>query len=217
MLQQMFLFKNLKHRVNRRTHKRISSVCRSVISREQRSLCDLLRHRKCPYRHTVSNRLCHRHNIWFDSVSLPCKHRSGSSHTALNLIKDKQNILLVAKRSKPFQKRGFRRVDPAFPLHCLQNNRTGLVRQKCFHTFQIIIIGKFYTFHQRFKWFSILFCTCHGKRPHTSSMKGMVHRNKLIPATLFRISILSGSFQRPFNRLCSAVCKKYTIHARHLS
>ena len=42
--------------------------------------------------------LCHGHHIWLYAVMLPGEHLSGASHSALDLIQDQQDIVLIAQR-----------------------------------------------------------------------------------------------------------------------
>ena len=57
---------------------------------------------------------------------LECKHFTGSAHTALDLIQDQHNAILITKSTNPFHKFLCSWMDTALSLQGLHNNSTGI-------------------------------------------------------------------------------------------
>ena len=87
---------------------------------------------------------------------------AASSHTALNLIKNQYDVLLITECAHPFDEFRIRRINTAFALYRLHNNCTGLVGNLCFHAFKIIEICKFDSSDQWFEWILIVGITGYG-------------------------------------------------------
>ena len=211
MIQNMIFFKDVKYFADCCTYEWIATIGSTMVSRLQRSLSYFFPKDKSTYRHTTSKSLGTGHNIWFHTISLPCKVASCTSHTALYFIKDQDDIFLITDCAKSFQKFFLCRVNTTFALHYFCNDSAGLVCDLGFDTFQIIKICKSHTTDQWFKGFSVMFGSCYRKRPHTSSMERMIHGNNLIFLcffAIFLVSIFTGNFQCSLNGFCTTVCKK---------
>lgn len=102
------------------------------------------------------------HNIWLYAVSLAGKHVSGTSHTALDLIEDQQNIVLIAQFPYALKEFRFCRIDTPLTLYGFHDDRTGLVGNLCFYAFKIIEICKFDSSDQWFEWILIVGITGYG-------------------------------------------------------
>ena len=213
MLCDMFTLHHLQHFVYSCPDKWIASVGRTVISRCQRLLCDSLCHKECSDRDTTAKCLGTCHNIRFHTVMLPCKHFSGSSHAALDLIQDQKYVMLIAKRTHTLYKCFCCRINSTLTLYCLKNNSTGFVINQSFYAVKIIKICKFYSGNQWFKRFLIMFIACHRQCTDTSSMKRMVHCDDLMSCmSVPGVSIFLRRLDCSLDCLCTAVGKENTIH-----
>ena len=166
-----------------------------MISRLQRSLCNLLTQYKCTYRNTASKRFCTGHNIWLYTICLPCKIISGTSHSALNFIQNKENIFLITQCANTLQKLSFRWINTTFSLYSLHNNCTCFICNLGLYTLKIIEISKFHTTHERLKRLTIMGISSDRKCSDRSSMERMIHSNDLmICMSVTLISVLFRSF-----------------------
>ena len=165
-----------------------------MISRLKRIFCHFFCHGKCSYRNSISNCFCHRHDVRFYTISLPCKHRTCTSHTTLNLITNQKNSFFITNLAESFHKFISSRSDSAFPLKSFQNNCACLITYQCFYTVKVIVFCKFHARYQWLKWRSIMLCSGNRQCSHTSSMERIFHSNELITSGTFFVSIFSGSF-----------------------
>ena len=106
---------------------------------------------KCSYRDTAAQCFRAGHNIRLYTVSLAGKHASGTSHTALDLIEDQQNIVFITQFPHALKEFRFCRIDAALALHGFHDDRAGLVGNLCFYALEIIEICKFDSADQRFE------------------------------------------------------------------
>ena len=65
-------------------------------------LCYFLRHHKCTYRYTAAQCLGRSHDVRLHAETLPCIHVTGTSHAALDLIQNQQDIPLIAQITNLF-------------------------------------------------------------------------------------------------------------------
>ena len=182
MCKNVILFKDIKYLADCCTYERISTISCTMVSWHQRLCC-------CFF----------------------CKIISGSSHAALNLIKDQNNVLFVAKCAKPLQEFLLRRINSSFTLYDFCNDCTGFICDLCLHTLQIIKVCKLHTADQWFKRLSVMFCSCYRKSSHASAMEGMIHRDNLKSScffAIFGIRIFTCSLESALNCLCTTVCKE---------
>ena len=75
----------------------------------------------------------------------------------------------------------------AFSLQRLQNNRTGFVTDKSFHTVQIIELCEFHTRNHRLKRIPVCLMSGYRHSAECPSVKRILHGNKLISACLLCI------------------------------
>ena len=214
MLQNMIFLKNIKHLAHCCAHKGISSIGGSMISRFQRRCRRFFSQNKSAYRNTAAQSLGAGHNIRLYTVILPCKICSRTSHTALYLVKNQNQVFFIAKSSQPLQKSRICRINSAFPLNHLCENGAGFVCDLGFYTFQIIKIRKFHAADQWLKGFPVMSGPGNRKSSHAPSVEGMVHGNDLISLpVILRAGVFPGSLQRSLYGFCTAVCKKRPAHA----
>ena len=97
MLYDMLFLIAFKYSIDSRAGQRVSAVCRSVVSRNERMLCRLFIQHEGADRNAAAKCFCTRHDIRLYAVILPCEQLSCSSHAALDLIEDQQNVVLVTQ------------------------------------------------------------------------------------------------------------------------
>ena len=97
MGKDLIFFKNVKYLADCCTYEGISTVSGSVVAWLQGSCsCFFVQH-KSTYRNTTAKCFGTGHDIRLYSICLPCKIMSGTSHTALDLVQDQDDILLITK------------------------------------------------------------------------------------------------------------------------
>ena len=180
MSKDHILLINVKNLAYSRTYKRISAISCTMVSRLQRSLCNLLTQHKCTNRNTASKRFCTGHNIRLYTVCLPCKIISGTSHSALDFIQNKENIFLITQCANALQKLSFRWINTAFSLYGLHNNCTCFICNLGFYPLKIIEISKFHTTHERLKRLTVMCISSDRKCSNRSAMERMIHGNDLM-------------------------------------
>ena len=126
MCQDTGLLKDIKHLADSCTYKRVSTISCAMISRYERCCCSFFPEDKCPDRDTAAKCFGTGHHIRFDTVGLPCEVISGTSHTALDLVKDQDNIIFVTECAKSLKEFLLCRIDTALSLYDLCDDRAGL-------------------------------------------------------------------------------------------
>ena len=211
MCKNVILFKDIKYLADCCTYERISTISCTMVSRHQRRCCCFFTKNESSNRNTAPKCFGARHHVWLYTIRLPCKIISSSSHAALNLIKDQNNVLFVAKCAKTLQEFLLSRINSSFTLYDFCNDCTGFICNLCLHTLQIIEVCKLHTADQWFKWLSVMFCSCYRKSSHASAMEGMIHRDNLKSScffAIFGIRIFTCSLESALNCLCTTVCKE---------
>ena len=97
MLYDMLFLIAFKYSIDSRAGQRVSAVCRSVVSRNERMLCRLFIQHEGADRNAAAKCFCTRHDIRLYAVILPCEQFSRSSHTALDLVENQQDVVLVTQ------------------------------------------------------------------------------------------------------------------------
>ena len=151
MSDNILPFKDLDHFLNGCARQRIASVGCAVIPRLQGILCHFLRHGKGTHGNSVSDGFRHGDNVRLHSESLPCKHGTCPRHTALDLVTDHQDVIVVADLPYPFHEFLSCQMDPAFSLKGFQDDSAGLVADQRLHAVQIIEFRELYPGEHRFK------------------------------------------------------------------
>ena len=95
-------------------------------------------HHKSTYRHTAAKCLGTCHDIRLNAISLPCIILTASSHTALDLVKDHQNVPFLAQRLYLLHKLFCGRINAALSLYRFKQDRTGLICHLIQNTLKII-------------------------------------------------------------------------------
>src|SRR5699024_6612129 len=137
-----------------------------------------------------------------------------TSHAALDLVEDQDNVFLVADFAESFKKALLCRVDSSLPLYGFCDNGACFLCDLGFHTVQIIKISELHPADQRLERLPVMFVSRNRKGSHTSAVERMIHGDDLVPLLLsLGVSIFSGGFQSALNSLRTAVGKKRLAHA----
>ena len=177
----------------------------------------MFRHKKSPYWHAAAKSLGRCHNIRPDPILLPCIHRPGASHSALNLIQNQQDIPFFAQRLHLLHEFPVGRINAAFTLHRFKQYRTGFFRNQIFHTVEIVHFCKADIPDHRPEGFPVTRIARYRQSAHRPSMEGMFHGDDfMIRSPVLQISIFPRRLNGSFHRFRPAVRKKYPIHAGSL-
>ena len=128
MTDNIMFMEQSEDRINRTADKRIAAVCCPVVARREAVLRHFLVHDKGPHRNAAAESLRAGDNVRRDAELLECPHRSGPSHAALDLIEDKKDVPLSADLLNASDEIRICRIDAAFSLNGLHNNRARFVR-----------------------------------------------------------------------------------------
>ena len=185
-----------------------------MIPGSQRRLRRFFSQYESAYGNSASQRLCAGHDIRLHTVRLPCKISARTSHAALDLIEDQDNVFLITDFAESFKEAPFCRVDSSLALYGFCDNGAGFLCDLGFHTVQIVKISELHPADQRLEGFPVVFVSRNRKGSHASAVEGMIHGDDLIPLLFpLCISIFSGGFQGALNGLRTAVGKKRLAHA----
>ena len=97
MGKDLVFFKNIKYLADCRAYERVSAIGGSMIAWLQGCCRCFLIQYKSTYRNTAAKSFGAGHDIRLYAVCLPCKIMSGTSHTALDLIQDQDDIFFIAE------------------------------------------------------------------------------------------------------------------------
>ena len=211
---QVHLVKQFEYLCHCRARKRVAAVGSSMVSGHQRLRRCLLIQDKCADRDSASKSLRKRHDIRFHSVCVAGEPGTRAAHSALDLIQDQENVLLITQLSHCLEELRVRGVDPALALHSLHEDRTGLVGHSSPDALKVIEIGKLYTAHERAERLLIVAVSGDGQRTYRTAVEGMVHGDDLmVIGAIPHVCIFPGSLDRTLYRLCTRIGEKHLAHA----
>src|SRR6478735_616136 len=120
-LAKLFLLDRVEHGVRRGDRLRFTGIGATETARTG-CIHDIGAPRDRSERQSAGQSLRQRHHIGFDARMLHSEHFSGAGEAGLNLVGDQQDAVLVAERAQAAEKIEWRDVEPALPLHWLDDD-----------------------------------------------------------------------------------------------
>ena len=145
----------------------------------QNALC-LFSYKKCTKGNAAADGLCNSDHIRLYPILFIGEHGTGPSHTALDLVQDQQQILLLTELLNALDKCLISRMDPALSLNRLQDDGTGPVIYKSLYTFQIIVDRKADPGNEWAESFPVFRITGYRQSSHAPSMEAVLHGDHLM-------------------------------------
>ena len=135
---------------------------------------------------------------------------TGAAHTALDLIQNEENILLIADSADLADEFRICRIDSALALDSLHDDgASGIVNERL-HALDIIIFRKYDASHKRLERILIMRVPGDRQRADGTSVEGTLHRyDFVIILPVLQPRIFSCGFDRTFDSLRSAVREEY--------
>src|SRR5437773_12521619 len=112
------------------------------------------------------------------------------------------------------------RIDPAFALNRLEDNRADTVVKFGFEVGKIVEGDEFHARNQRLKWRAVIFRGGNAERAEGASVKGILHGEnarlggRLAECAWSRPSREPRQFERAIDGFSAAVCEKYAVETR---